>query len=272
MAKLILSSGCFNGNVLKTIQAAHKLKFDGIELMLPSLEWNDFENTKRLLNKYKVKVYTIHMPLFSLEIVKSFKKFLNLNSFLFLLRITSSLLYSRIVNKTLKAAQKLDAENIVIHPAMYLFFRRRAEGNMNQIFKKIAPQKINILLENMEYGQIFTFPEISKLYEFIQKYNLGMTLDTSHCCRRRFKLTELFEKYQNKIKNIHLSNAQGRKTHLNFWKGELDLKTFLKAIQKRKYNGLITFELRPDSTLKSVQKNKELVVNYLKMMNKSKGL
>ncbi len=90
-------------------------------------------------------------------------------------------------------------------------------------------------------------------FEVLKKHlttaRFGLTLDVGHVfCTETAPFRQVFGKFANLIRNIHLEDIRERKhEHLMFGEGELDFVNILRVIRDNKYTGLINVELSRDS-------------------------
>jgi sugar phosphate isomerase/epimerase len=90
-------------------------------------------------------------------------------------------------------------------------------------------------------------------FEVLKKHlttaRFGLTLDVGHAfCTETAPFRQVFGKFTNLIRNIHLEDIRERKhEHLMFGEGELEFVAILRVIHDNKYTGLINVELSRDS-------------------------
>ncbi len=202
---------------------------DGIELVHGLKSRKPFKNVIKLSKKHNLPILSIHQPLWTGLGIPDYS-FINL-------------------------AIKLNIKNIVIHPLPIINFEHK---RMKKYFIKLASiqkrHSLKMLLENLPVNK--QAPLIDKFFpggkdsqnplnllETAKRYNFGVCLDTTH-----LEDINLGERYWLKkilpfTKNIHLSNFTKDKAHLPLHLGDMNYLTFLNALKKNNYNGLITLEM-----------------------------
>ena len=230
--KMLLSTG-----VLRDIEAvmylSNKMNLDGIELMCSHVK--DINFVKKLQKKYKQKIFNVHVSLFSDRLVNYLIK-----------PITTA---KNIIRESVAVAKIFGANNIVVHPFLSFFSKNQMEKKMYKILNRYKSQRITFSIENMEIINKFglriepwCLSDYEKLYKFSIKTGVKITLDTSHCMSKGIDPSVFFEKYKDKINNIHLSNYKNGRTHLPLYDGIINFKNFFHLIKKSKYNGCLTLE------------------------------
>ncbi len=90
-------------------------------------------------------------------------------------------------------------------------------------------------------------------FEVLKKHlstnRFGLTLDVGHVfCTETTPFRQVFGKFANLIRNIHIEDIKGRKhEHLMFGDGDLDFEAILRVIRENRYTGLVNVELSRDS-------------------------
>lgn len=111
-----------------------------------------------------------------------------------------------------------------------------------------------------EKGPLDRFPQLRRI---VEEWELGYTFDTSHAASNGWVITEPLPQMGVRLRNVHLSdfrqapaNGTGtpppllpgtpREAQLRRAPGEgvLPLRAFLRALQRRDYDGLLTLDLR----------------------------
>lgn len=111
-----------------------------------------------------------------------------------------------------------------------------------------------------EQGPLDRFPQLRRI---VEEWELGYTFDTSHAASNGWVITEPLPQMGVRLRNVHLSDfrqapAVGpgaqppllpgipRDAQLRRAPGEgvLPLRAFLRALQRREYDGLLTLDLR----------------------------
>jgi sugar phosphate isomerase/epimerase len=113
--------------------------------------------------------------------------------------------------------------------------------------------KIKLSVENLpaKGGSSTRYPtmleDIEKLLNRFK--DLFATVDIGHCILNNDQYIPFFEKYSDRIVDIHLHNAKaGGGDHYSLQaKGDLDIEDFFELLKKVKYKGYITLEVLKDN-------------------------
>lgn len=203
---------------------------DGVELVSGFKCHRPFKSVKELSQKYNLPVFSIHMPIWTgINIFPDFSFF--------------------------KLAKELKTKYIVLHPLPHL---NLDDVKSLQFFRKIhnysKKYKVKVLLENLPNNYQIKivdkyFPagkdanNLSKILKIAEKYDFGITFDTTHLELEKPQEEEWFKKVLPKIKNIHLSSFTENKFHLPLYMGNFKTKDFIDFLIKNSYDGLITLEI-----------------------------
>lgn len=209
---------------------------DGLELVLGVKSRFEYARIAYLSEKYDLPIKSIHQPMWSgvgLYFDESFAPF----------------------------AKKLGVRHIVFHPLTFCSFDSRL---MKKYFIRLAylqeKYDICVMLENMNvhdfpYRKLFdTSPDanlhhMQRLNAIADEYGFLLTYDVSHAEIINPAKTEIFSTIFSKIGNIHISSFSLRKDkksmihHLPLTMGDFDVEDFVKCLQKKKYQGLLTMEI-----------------------------
>ncbi len=99
-------------------------------------------------------------------------------------------------------------------------------------YRKVSP----ISIENMQTFEGYTVPlnTPAPLKAFIDQYDLGVTLDTSHYTQMGVDILHAAGVHGSSIRTIHLSDCLKEKRHVFIGEGELNLVGLLKAVDQEK--------------------------------------
>lgn len=172
-----------------------------------------------------------------------------------------------LVKHTLRLAERLNAESIVVHLPFWMDFATLRLGNWTlnfpwqSAFQEVknwisdelqavqARTPVRIALENLPvrtlYGHRFdpawwnTVEEWSKVHDYL-------TLDTTHWATHQIDPLDAYRAAAGRVAHVHLSNFDGREHRLPH-KGHIDLGAFLQALAADDFSGTISLEVYPDA-------------------------
>jgi sugar phosphate isomerase/epimerase len=172
------------------------------------------------------------------------------------------------LRRTVELAHAVGARTVVVHPPLqYRWVTLRYPPFVSIALLTPVPVKsryrrwllndleayrtrasATIAVENMPRHRLgpflvnlFDLNEIRDLRHFS-----AITLDTAHVGTWGLDLLETYEVLADRVAHVHLSNYDGRQ-HRLLPDGRLPLGPFLAALRRRRYEGVITVELEPDS-------------------------
>jgi sugar phosphate isomerase/epimerase len=85
--------------------------------------------------------------------------------------------------------------------------------------------------------------DLARLGREVSKYGLGLTIDTSHVFDPDPHQQDWFDRVYPLIGNIHLSSFKVGKDHLPLNRGNFNSEGFMRELNMRQYDGLITLEI-----------------------------
>lgn len=247
-----LSTGSLYIYPLRNIfQLAKRAEFDGIELVIgPEADWRGAEYVKRLADEYKLPVLTVHPPIYG---------FPGWN------RINET--YEPYIDRALAFTKQVGAQLVVVHmPRAMSFHDEIGSGFVNKLVT--TRQSLNgttprLAIENgskfREFDHQYILRDLPELREFADAHDFPMTLDTAHVGTWDLDLLDSLNYFKGRVANVHLSDLRQvprwimnqPRLHSFFRQhqfpgtGNLPLKEFLGELQRRGYNGPITYELSP---------------------------
>ncbi len=226
---------------------AQELGFDGVELVMNSETLFKSKNSiKSLSEKYQVPIRSVHCPIVTMPFLWPLK-------------------YG--VDKTFRYASFFGASLVVIHPPRMEGYQTHPGQNMLAYLSKKQKEypEIKITLENFESDNKESERNLEDLRKLLTKFNFSLTLDVNHVGFTNYKLPEAYRIFKDKIKNIHFSNQTTRAEHLPPYKGNLNLKDFLKNLKKDNYLGNLTLELlyQPFISSKKVKADIEKSIKFI---------
>ena len=250
--KISLSTGSLYLYPLRwTFGLAKRAGFDGIELVIsPEVEWRGVEYIKKLAQEFQLAVLTVHPPLYS------YPGWRDLNES-----------YAPIMEKAMALTEGVGAQLMVVHTP-----RARAyDDAVGKTFVDKVVQARNALnggslklgLENgTKYpgrDERYILRALPELREFAERHNLALTLDTAHLGASELDLLDSLQWFDGRVANVHLSDLRAvphwihsqPRLHSYFRQhqfpgvGLLPLPRFLRELERRGYDGIITYELSP---------------------------
>jgi sugar phosphate isomerase/epimerase len=171
------------------------------------------------------------------------------------------------IEKTLRLAESLGAESIVVHLPERIWLRRvRLLGRTVRVptrssLRGLKPwfeeelrrfqrrTTVRVAIENMPAGFLFgrpvshvwwnTVPEWSRVHRWL-------TLDTTHWATHGVNPLDALRAAGDHLSHVHLSNYDGRQHRLP-QRGRLDLAAFLRELASSGFEGTVSVELHPDA-------------------------
>ncbi len=158
--------------------------------------------------------------------------------------------------RTLEVARKVGARVVNFHPPSWYSM----EMKFFKWFKKVADfheelqcGEVALAIENMPLlgNRLMLAPYVLNNYEdlivFGLERNLCFTYDTTHLGTFRCDAVAAFLNYfkTGRLRNIHLSDYSGFKSHLFLGRGELPAVKLLTTIRRLGYDEFVTLELAP---------------------------
>lgn len=235
----------------KVFELAQRASFDGVELVIgPEVDWRGPDYVKRLSDEYRLPVLTVHPPLYG---------FPGWN------RINET--YEPYLDRALAFTQQVGAQLVVVHmPRAMSFHDEIGSGFVNKLVTTrrssngAAPR---LAIENgskfREFDHQYILRDLPDLREFADTHDFPMTLDTAHVGTWDLDLLDSLNYFDGRVANVHLSDLRQvppwilnqPRLHSYFRQhqfpgtGVLPLNDFLGELQRRGYDGPITYELSP---------------------------
>ncbi len=171
------------------------------------------------------------------------------------------------IEQTLKLAEYLDAESIVVHLPDRITRARfssphfgfslpwwAASKPLRRWMRETLPElqaqtPVNIAIENMPartlWGRSINAAWHNTVDAWSSVHN-KLTLDTTHWATFGVNPLEPLEKAGERVAHIHLSNFDGREHRLPH-RGLMDLGRFVETLVETDYAGTVSLELHPDA-------------------------
>jgi sugar phosphate isomerase/epimerase len=157
--------------------------------------------------------------------------------------------------ETLQLCHELNGRIATIHPgyanfmlkSIRTFNKYQLKNAINIILDSSKSYDLDICLENMPpNANIMTnYENIMNVYNIIDRYDLFLTYDTSHYFMSDGNVDQLWEKFHNKIRNIHIVDSYDKKSdkHPPLGTGIVDFKHIFETIENYNYKGSLIIEI-----------------------------
>lgn len=145
------------------------------------------------------------------------------------------------VNRAFEYAKEAGIEIIIGVPEIEL---------LSAAEQKVKEHNIKLAIHNHGPGDK-RFPSPGSVYEKIENMDkrMGMCLDIGHTMRLGINPSLAFEKYSDRIFDIHMKDvnkAAPEGNTIEIGRGVINIPEFLKTIKKYNYNGTVAFEFEKD--------------------------
>jgi sugar phosphate isomerase/epimerase len=172
---------------------------------------------------------------------------------------------------TAKICKKVGAKIMTIHPGLANFLinsirefnKMQLAQSVNSLLEFTYGMNITICIENMPKNCYIMSDEnnIEDIFSKIHQSNLFLTYDTSHFYTCDGDVKKLWEKFHNKIKNIHLVDnfSKNSDTHPPLGTGKVNFGEIFEIIKSYNYTGALIIEL---SSSKELNKSLEFIHNF----------
>jgi len=161
--------------------------------------------------------------------------------------------------------KEINANMMTIHPgiansmmqSMRNYNKMQLSKAITKILESINDTSFTLCLENMPQTAhiMLDQDEINDTLTIINQNDLFLTYDTSHFYTNRGNVAILWEKFYNRIKNVHLVENFTRKsdTHPKLGSGKIQFSKIFQEMKKYSYNGPLIIELASsDDLLQSI--------------------
>lgn len=233
---------------------AKEAGFDGVELMVDwRRETYTPDHLQKLMTRYNLPILAVHSPF-----TKSF-----------LSDWPSDPIDS--IKASVRLAETLGAQTVVVHPpgrwlrVQGLITMPEGGRKLSLPLPVVGPGRlghwlqhdlaefqsttnVKIAVENMPcrwFGPVRLEPHHYPSPDTLSQFQ-HLTFDTTHVGTRHTDLLAFFQKIENRVAHIHLSNYDGKEHQLP-QQGFLPLTGLLKRLKQQKFQGLISLELNPIS-------------------------
>lgn len=225
---------------LTTQQVFSKFKkagITGVEVLLPSSATvKDIKEVKKILDDNGMKVYSLHQALRFITKTK-LPEITELFTFAKILETDVIVLHMNSAGKQILDSKYLSAIRLL-----------QVKNNIKVGFEN---REKHIGSKHRSYGW-----DENKFSDLMKKEDLFITLDICHLGQADGDIVDFYNKNSDRVINIHLSDYKShylnnslrplRYKHLPLGKGELPIEEFIKALKRKKYNGVLTLEINTD--------------------------
>jgi protein FrlC len=150
----------------------------------------------------------------------------------------------------------LGAENLLICPARLHYGQSPEDGwkrfadSMNTVCDYVNQYPMMVMLEPVNtavFDIINSCADAMRMINQINRFNLGVVLDTGHLHLSQETIDEALDEVGEKLLMIHVNDNDGKKQqNLIPGEGTFDFHKFLSALKRRGYDGVISAELSAD--------------------------
>ena len=174
-----------------------------------------------------------------------------------------------IYKDTAKLCEEISAKIMTIHPGLANFLlkdynKQQLKYAIDQLLKFTSKYNLIICLENMtkKAGIMLDERNIDEIFSFINNESLFLTYDTSHFYTTNGDIKLLWDKFHNRIKNVHLVDnfTTESDTHPVLGIGKINFKLLFIIMKKYYYKGPLIIEL---SSGKDLDKSLNFINRFL---------
>ena len=250
--RLSLSNGIFSKYPLdKNVAAVRRLGFKNLEFNMKCVEEEDEEAVypaKKLIDAHGLNCLTLHAAIFPVKDESE---------------IAKVVYYGKV---SADFAHELSAPVMVVHSNV----SRKLPENLRREFLGKIFRELNtyaksfglkLALENLSHpSRSFgkNVAEIEEILSIVDDGTMGITIDFCHA-ETTGQTLSLFEKYKDRLCNVHVSN----RGHRAFDVETPMLKAFLTKLQDYGYSGPLTIELNSRCTIKQILETKAIIEKIL---------
>lgn len=221
---------------------AGEAQFEGIELYIQrpkDLNQIDIHKLQNLSEKFNLPILTVHAPSYERYLLEFYAR--------------PSLTTIKVFSHSLRIAEELGAQVVVVHPWPAVFFRKKRKDMMKSALEKLRiSSKIKLGIEIMpRLGKKFlslaphSIRTIEEFKEFCNSNHYYLVLDVTHCRSLGLNPSEVFLSCKNFVIDIHISDFKQNRQHLPLGWGDTDFASLFEALKKCEYLGFVTLELQP---------------------------
>ena len=238
---VVLSTGSlYRYSLPEIFRIAKSAGFDGIEWLIERNNCNvGVDYVRNLSHEYELPILSLHSPFMMCD---GWGDFWNK------------------ISRSLTVAMELSVSLMNFHPPSGYIVRHYLDNELAEhirIYRDMVEHSdIVLTLENLPTKRPFRVLLINQflqrmmnnmyqITEFAEENNIHVTFDTTHVGTTGLDLLDAYTVFKDKIRNIHLSDYDGRSQHLLPGMGYLPLKRLLTQAKDDGYDGIITLETHP---------------------------
>lgn len=217
-------------NLEPLFKGLHQVGADGLEIVIGVKSRWSLKQLNKMSEKYSLPIVTLHQPPWS-----------GLGFWL--------------DEGFMRLAKDLDVRGVVIHPRAFVpLLSKKSEEYLATLAKWQDKYKIQIMLENAPaqwkiniMDTFFPMPKdvanITYIAKKAKQYGFLINYDIAHGSLPQPQDNKIFQSIFPQIGGFHLSSFTERVDHLPLDQGLFNTKSFIQYLYKKKYTGLITFEI-----------------------------
>jgi sugar phosphate isomerase/epimerase len=234
--RILFSTGCLYYLPVEDVFAiAREAGFDGCDLVIDG-RFNDARYVDRVLSSaHTFPVYSVHAPFVKMRAWGQ---------------------NPEVLSHTLEIAGKVGARAVNFHPPSWYSMEMKFFKWFKRVLdfqEELRCGEISLAIENMPLlgNRLMLAPYVLNNYEdliaFGLERNLYFTYDTTHLGTFKSDVVVAFLNYfkTGRLRNIHLSDYGGFKSHLFLGRGELPVVKLLGTMRRLGYDEFVTLELAP---------------------------
>lgn len=174
--------------------------------------------------------------------------------------------------ETAKICDEINSKIMTIHPGLANFMissiheynKIQLKEAVNKILDFTSKKNLIICLENMPKKAYIMLDDknIEEIFNLINREDLYLTFDTSHYYTNDGNVGKLWEKFHEKIRNVHIVDNFSKKTdtHPPLGTGKVDFERIFTIMKEFDYRESIIIEL---SSYKKLNESIEFINRYL---------
>jgi len=210
----------------------HKLKYVELSILDPyNIKDIDLSAFKDMLSSYSLR-YTYHAPIFEVNLGATNERWRKLSV--------------KIINEHIQFAEKMNIENVVVHPyrpmGLDMFFLGQIVESVIKSVHEITKDDngVNVVVENLpNMGELFCNPDTLLLLE-----DCFFCFDTAHANCAGFGQADFIKQLGKRIREVHVIDGEREKMdmHLPIGKGDINFRETYRALKDIRYNGPVILE------------------------------
>lgn len=268
--RLSFSTGTLYHLPLRTsFSLAHAAGLDGVELVLgPEVALCGAAHVRRLIQEFRLPVLSVHPPILPYPGMHDTR---------------------RILPRLMALAEQVECDLVVLHTpkatsttdGQWTTFLEALQAARSNPRVRVAVENAGIFAPTDES---YLLHDARRLSEFATRYDLPVTLDTSHAgTSSQHELLDALALLEGRVVNVHFSDLARRRVvpdwqplyslflhHQLPGAGVLPLAQFVRTLLRNGYAGILTFEVSPTAiqawSLKRVRENLSGAVHFVRQI------